>query len=172
MTRAERSRTEDFRLRPAVGDGALGRPRVPLGFDGLAIDPTAFVCSCYPRARGPATRSVYLNTSTFAALAKNLSVEQINLLVCAPDVFGSIAFLLSSVIASWAVRVRGAARARDWWIAAVNLFGSIAFGVSALGAVFLPSPREMLDVSRVNIATFVGAVLFFIGAVLTVPTSD
>lgn len=116
--------------------------------------------------------TLFFNTSTFAALAKNLSVEQINLLVCAPDVFGSIAFLLSSVIASWAVRVRGAARARDWWIAAVNLFGSIAFGVSALGAVFLPSPREMLDVSRVNIATFVGAVLFFIGAVLTVPTSD
>jgi hypothetical protein len=43
---------------------------------------------------------------------------------------------------------------------------------SALAAVVLSTSGEMLNVSRVNTATFVGAMLFFIGAVLTTPTSD
>ena len=54
-------------------------------------------------------------------------------------------------------------------IAAVNMLGSIAFAISAIGAFVVPSTGELLNVTVVNVFTFVGALLFFTGAALLVP---
>jgi hypothetical protein len=55
----------------------------------------------------------------------------------------------------------------DRAIAAVNLFGSGAFGFSALSAIVLPTTGEVVNVAVVNAGTFAGAVAFLIGALLT-----
>ncbi len=113
--------------------------------------------------------TIFFNISTFAALLANLSVPQENRLIWAPDLFGSIAFLISSVIAfrlaSRQVGRQGS-RGKVWWEGAVNLAGSVAFGLSALGAVILPTTGEPLNLAIVNAGTFIGAVCFLIGAIL------
>ncbi|HEY6627504.1 MAG TPA: hypothetical protein VI193_00805, partial [Acidimicrobiia bacterium] len=63
-----------------------------------------------------------------------------------------------------AVSERG--RGQLWWEGAVTLAGSIAFGLSALGAVVLPTTGEPLNLAIVNIGTFIGAVCFLVGAIL------
>lgn len=63
-------------------------------------------------------------------------------------------------------------RSDEMWIAAINLAGSIAFGISAIAAYTVPDTGELLDASAVNSATLIGAVLFFIGAFLLVEERD
>jgi hypothetical protein len=111
------------------------------------------------------------NVSTFAAM-QDLSAKQEELLVWAPDVVGSIAFLVASglVVMETSDRIRGMRfRSFESRIAGVNMLGSIAFGVSAIGAFVVPSTGEILSLPLVNIGTFVGAVLFFLGAAMLIP---
>lgn len=113
--------------------------------------------------------TVFFNVSTGAALIANLSVQQEDRLIWAPDLFGSTAFLISSAIAFGLARrlspsVEG--RRAVWWEGAVNLAGSVAFGLSAIAAVVLPTTGEPLNLAIVNAGTFVGAVCFLVGAVL------
>lgn len=112
--------------------------------------------------------TLFFNISTFAALADNLSVQHENRLIWAPDVFGSIAFLISSAIAFRIAPRTTHGRGRIWWEGAVNLAGSVAFGLSALGAIVLPTTGEPLNLALVNGGTFIGAVGFFIGALLVI----
>ena len=49
------------------------------------------------------------------------------------------------------------------------MLGSIAFAISAIGAFIVPSTGELLSLPLVNIFTFIGAVLFFVGAALLIP---
>ncbi len=114
--------------------------------------------------------TVWFNISTLAAIDPALSITRTDRLVWAPDAFGSTAFLASSVLAVAVVAAaagRGSGRRIDWWTAVVNLFGSIAFGLSALGAIVLPTTGEEVNVALVNAGTFAGAVAFFVGALLT-----
>jgi hypothetical protein len=113
--------------------------------------------------------TLFFNLSTGAAMIDNLSTSQVNRLVWRPDVVGSIAFLVASGLAwmevshswwSWRPRSLG------WWIAAVNLGGSIAFGVSAFAAKIVPNSDQVRNVALMNLGTFVGAIGFLIGAVL------
>jgi hypothetical protein len=60
-------------------------------------------------------------------------------------------------------------RTRDWWIAAVNLLGCIAFGVSAVAAYVIPSTGSALDLARANATTAFGALCFLVGALLLLP---
>ena len=53
-----------------------------------------------------------------------------------------------------------------WWEGAANLAGSVAFGLSALAAVVLPTTGEPLNLAIVNAGTFVGAVCFLVGAII------
>jgi hypothetical protein len=62
-----------------------------------------------------------------------------------------------------------APRARGWWIAALNMVGSIAFGVSAIAAYVVPRSGELLSSALANLGTFVGALCFLSGAVLLLP---
>ncbi|MET0432894.1 MAG: hypothetical protein ABW025_01920, partial [Cellulomonas sp.] len=132
--------------------------------------------------------TVCFNVSTFAA-TRGLAALPARRLVWAPDVYGSICFLVASVLACVAVRravrpraVHGVARggvvgtpgARvawrrgsvDWWVAAVNLVGSVAFGAAAVGARYVAGTTEEVDAALVNAGTFAGAVCFLAGAAL------
>lgn len=113
--------------------------------------------------------TVFFNISTLSATQADLAVDQARRLVWAPDVLGSICFLVASWLAYTEVN-RGALprpdRSVGWWIATVNLVGSVLFGVSAVGARYLRSTGELANVALVNVGTFLGAVGFLVGAVL------
>ena len=53
-----------------------------------------------------------------------------------------------------------------WWIAALNLTGSIAFGAAAVAARYLHTTDEPANIALVNLGTFAGALCFLAGAVL------
>jgi hypothetical protein len=59
---------------------------------------------------------------------------------------------------------------RDWQIAALNLGGSVAFGVSAVASYVVPDTAQVRNAALMNLGTFVGAVAFFGGALLLLPT--
>lgn len=116
--------------------------------------------------------TLFFNRSTADALLHNLSVAEVNRLVWAPDVFGSIAFLVASHLAWLIVRGRPWAVRRndsDWWVAVLNYVGSVFFMLSAIASVTLPSTDEILNLTIVNSGTFLGAVCFFAGAYLLLP---
>jgi hypothetical protein len=60
-------------------------------------------------------------------------------------------------------------RDRDWSTAAVNLVGCVLFGVSAVASRIVPSSGSILDLAASNWCTVLGAMCFFIGALLVLP---
>jgi hypothetical protein len=113
--------------------------------------------------------TIFFNISTFGALVEGLDTQQIDRLVWAPDMFGSIAFLIASALAwtslvgfRWAVRRDDP----DWWINLLNSIGSVFFMLSAIAAVVLPTTGEVWNIALVNLGTFVGAVCFLLGGYL------
>ncbi|MET4637172.1 hypothetical protein [Mycetocola sp. 2940] len=116
--------------------------------------------------------TLFFNRSTADALLRNLSVAEVNRLVWAPDVFGSIAFLVASHLAWLAVRGRPWRVRRDdadWWVAILNYVGSVFFMLSAIASVTLPTTGEILNLTLVNAGTFLGAACFFAGAYFLLP---
>ena len=116
--------------------------------------------------------TLLFNVSTGLALQKSLDAQQVNHRVWAPDVFGSIAFLVASGLAfadvdhpwfHWRPKDLG------WSVATLNMVGSIAFGLSAVAAKVILSSGELRDATLANAGTFVGAVCFFVGALLLIP---
>jgi hypothetical protein len=77
---------------------------------------------------------------------------------------------VSSYIAFVAIR-RLQVRRPDlrWWIAAINLLGSVAFGLAAIASFVLPTTGEEINVRVVNSQTFIGALCFFVAAYMLVP---
>lgn len=57
----------------------------------------------------------------------------------------------------------------SWRIALLNLLGSIAFGVSAVSAYVIPATGFPKNEFLVTAGTFIGAVCFFIAAILLLP---
>jgi hypothetical protein len=53
-----------------------------------------------------------------------------------------------------------------WRIAAVNLVGCIAFGLSAVAAFWVPSEGSVLDLAAANAFTAFGVLRLLIGAIL------
>jgi hypothetical protein len=116
--------------------------------------------------------TVLFNISTFAALKHNLDTRQVDARVWAPDVFGSAAFLISSAVAFAVYCGRWIAlrpRSLSWWIVAINLLGSIAFGVSAIASLVEPASGEPVSARVTNAGTWVGGVCFLVGALLLMP---
>ena len=60
-------------------------------------------------------------------------------------------------------------RSLEGVLVAVNLFGCVAFAVSAVAAYVLPSTGDAVDVTIANAATSVGALAFLVGALLLLP---
>lgn len=112
--------------------------------------------------------TVFFNVSTFAGTRSNLDLDQQKELIWAPDVLGSICFLVASWLAFSEVSPRLWARpaTTGWSIAALNLVGSVAFGVAAVAARYLTTTGEPANITLVNLGTFAGAVCFFLGAAL------
>jgi hypothetical protein len=116
--------------------------------------------------------TIFFNISTFAAMNTNLTGHQANLRVWAPDVFGSICFLVASELALAEVCgrwfcLRG--RSLSWRIVALNMLGSVAFGVSAATSVIQPSTGEPVSAAITNATTTFGALCFLAGALLLIP---
>ncbi len=116
--------------------------------------------------------TLLFNLSTFAAMDAALGAQQQERRVWAPDMFGSIAFMVASTLA-WMEVCDGwwAWRPRDtpWRIVALNLAGSMAFQVSAIAAFIRPATGEIANVPIATLGTFVGAIGFLFGAVLLIP---
>jgi hypothetical protein len=116
--------------------------------------------------------TLFFNHSTFAALAHNLSASEALRHVWRPDFFGSILFLVASGLA---ISALGAGfwrpRLRDfpWWIAWVNMFGSVAFMVSAVAGFVVPRTDTVLDLPLDNAGTLIGALCFLVAAALMLP---
>lgn len=116
--------------------------------------------------------TVFFNFSTFYAIDLLLNVQQINHQVWAPDIYGSICFLVASSLV-WIEVGHGLFSFKwknlSWHIAILNLIGSVAFGISAIYAFILPSTGEPVNLTIQNMGTFVGGVCFLIAAVLLLP---
>lgn len=116
--------------------------------------------------------TLLFNLSTFAALNHDLSTHQANARVWAPDAFGSIAFLISSGLAFAEVCHRWVCirhRSLSWWIVAINLLGSVAFGVSAVASLIEPSSGQEISARIANAGTSLGGVCFFVAALMLMP---
>jgi hypothetical protein len=117
--------------------------------------------------------TVLFNVSTGSALWAH-AVKPERRLVWAPDMFGSVAFLVSGVLGIVAVTaVVGIVelRSRDWQAEWINLIGCLAFGVSALGA-FVTESGVTEDALLANAGTFVGALCFLVAALVMLPRNS
>jgi hypothetical protein len=116
--------------------------------------------------------TVAFNISTAAAMAAQFTLAQQERLVWAPDVYGSVAFLVASTLA-WLEVCHGwwrwSPRDLSWRIAALNLAGSIAFMASAIAAFIRPTTGEVANIPVANLGTFAGAACFLVGAALLIP---
>jgi hypothetical protein len=116
--------------------------------------------------------TLFFNVSTFEGMKRGFDAHQTNLRVWTPDVFGSICFLVSSELAYADVCHRWVClrlRSLSWRIAALNLVGSIAFGVSAAASLIEPSTQEPVSAAIANAGTAIGALCFLAGGVMLLP---
>ncbi len=98
--------------------------------------------------------TIWFNWSTGNALRHNISAAVADERVWRPDMFGSIAFLVASGLAYATLRRDGSGRVTDrtqWWIAALNLLGSVAFGVSAVAAYVTPTTGSVWHAELSNL---------------------
>jgi hypothetical protein len=118
--------------------------------------------------------TVFFNVSTFQGMKHGLDAKQENLRVWAPDAFGSICFLVASEMALFQVCGRWVCmrgRSPAWRIAALNMLGSIAFGVAAAASLIEPSTSEPVSAAIENAGTTFGALCFLAGAVALLRSS-
>jgi len=112
--------------------------------------------------------TLFFNITTFRGLTDAIDSPTYNQLVWRPDAYGSVCFLVSGVIA-YSLAAGGLThrpRGTDATIAAVNLFGCVAFGISALGAFVVPATHSQLDARLANSCTSIGALAFLVGALM------
>jgi hypothetical protein len=114
--------------------------------------------------------TVRFNVSTAAALwAHRLPIRR--RYVWWPDAQGSVAFLISGVLAVVAVTLAVGLvqpKSREWLAAWINMIGCLAFGASAVGA-FITARGVTEDAPLANVGTFLGALCFLIAALLLLP---
>ena len=116
--------------------------------------------------------TVYFNVSTFRAMQESFDTSDVDRLVWRPELFGSICFLISGLLAFFAVRggaVVSGQGARVRRIAEVNLLGCVLFMVSAIAGYVVPETGDVLDLAAANVSTALGALCFLIGAILLLP---
>jgi hypothetical protein len=103
--------------------------------------------------------TLFFNFSTFDVLLSDLSAQQEDRLIWAPDAFGSACFLVSAVLG-----YRASAKPRT--MAAVNLAGCVFFGISAIASYVVPDSGSILDLAAANWNTSLGALCFLAGALM------
>ena len=115
--------------------------------------------------------TLLFNMNTFEAMQTLSPIDQ-DRLVWAPDAIGSICFLAASYLAYAEICHRWIgwqSRNISWWLAVINLLGSVAFGISAVASVVVIQTGELLSAYASNLWTLVGAGCFFVGAYLLLP---
>jgi cadmium resistance protein CadD (predicted permease) len=115
--------------------------------------------------------TLFFNISTLAALIQNATVKQQDRRIWRPDFYGSTLFLIASVFGILALGrfLSFQPRSLPWHIAWLNMIGSVLFMFSALASYVLPTSGEFIN-SRISVAgTLLGAVCFFLGAILMLP---
>ena len=116
--------------------------------------------------------TVFFNVNTWNALDATLSARQSNLRVWTPDMIGSACFLVASALAyandarAW---IAVQPHVRGWWVDALNLLGSVAFGVAAVASLIQPATNEPVSAAIANGGTAAGALCFLLGALLLLP---
>jgi len=113
--------------------------------------------------------TLFFNVSTFAGMQTGFDARETDLRVWTPDAFGSVCFLVASELALAGVCHRWVCwrtRSRDWRIAALNMLGSIAFGVAAVTSLIEPSTSEPVSAAIANAGTTFGALCFLAGALM------
>ena len=116
--------------------------------------------------------TLLFNRNTFRAMVSGLDPNLTAQEVWRPDAVGSICFLVASLLAY--AEVCGAwfawrPQSISWRIGLLNLVGSFFFGVSAVASYVVPATGEVRDEMWTNLGTFLGAVCFFVGALLLLP---
>ena len=116
--------------------------------------------------------TLYFNVSTGVAMVTDVSAQAAHQHVWRPDAIGSVCCLVSSELA-WYEVCHGWAAWRpkmwSWWITLANLVGSVAFGVSAVASYVNPVTGQVNNAARAATQTLIGAVCFFVGALLLLP---
>ena len=115
--------------------------------------------------------TLFFNVSTLAALQSYFLISQMDRMIWSPDVYGSICFLIASFLV-WS-EVNHSLWSRKphnipWSIAAFNLMGAVAFGVSAAASYISPTGHQE-SLLLTNLGTFVGGICFLIAALLLLP---
>jgi len=115
--------------------------------------------------------TLFFNGTTFWAMTIAVTNSQYDEVVWRPDFYGSVLFLISSFFAILALGRLFTWRPREasWWVVWLNMLGSIAFMASAIGAFVIPRTSSTIDLTLADRGTFVGAVCFFLGALLAIP---
>ncbi|WP_395244999.1 hypothetical protein ACGGZK_04140 [Agromyces sp. MMS24-K17] len=114
--------------------------------------------------------TLFFNLSTGAVLVAAVQAADDPSVGWRPDAWGSICFLVASGFALSATRARGElwdVDARTWHGTWLNAIGSVAFGVSAVGAYVLPQTGDLVSQFWANLGTVIGAICFFTAALLS-----
>ena len=116
--------------------------------------------------------TILFNFNTADAMIADLSCREQDVLIWTPNMLGSICFLVASYLA-YAEVSHGAGslapRSLSWWIAVINLAGSVAFQLSALDSFVGPAPTSAEMLFWSTLWTAVGALCFLVGAYLLIP---
>ncbi|MCS5719347.1 YrhK family protein [Herbiconiux sp. CPCC 205763] len=116
--------------------------------------------------------TLFFNVSTTAALLTAVDSTTRVGSGWRPDAFGSVCFLLASVLAVVASTERDRLwdpNARTWRCTWLNLLGSVFFGASAVGAYVIPTTDDLVSLFWANLGTLLGAVCFLVAALLSRP---
>jgi hypothetical protein len=111
--------------------------------------------------------TVYFNVDTFRAMQHSFDDADVNRVVWRPEALGSICFVISGLIVY--LSVRHARGTHDWRMAVVNFAGCVLFGISTIGGYVLPSTGDEFNLLAANAGTALGALCFFIGALMLLP---
>jgi len=114
--------------------------------------------------------TILFNINTFDAWRGAQSAIGEHLLIWAPNMMGSVLFMVSSFFA-WVEIYHDdyirPFRSLTWWAVWSNILGSVFFQVSALYAWINPVTGEMADDHLSVLFTLWGALCFFIGAFIS-----
>ena len=116
--------------------------------------------------------TLFFNVTTFAALNTALSAQEAQRRVWVPDAVGSIAFLVASALAFAEVRrpwITWRPKDLAWSVTMLNMVGSLAFGLSAIGARYINDTLSLTNPQLANAGTWVGALCFLLGAIFLIP---
>lgn len=116
--------------------------------------------------------TILFNLNTFDAMIPSLDWLQQDLLIWAPDILGSVLFLVSGYLAFaetnhsyWTWKPKSL----SWWCVFLNLLGCVGFMVSALFAIALPGTPSIETATISVLFTLLGAIGFLAGSLLMLP---